>query len=751
MSINHEYTDIVIAIDGLHTLPVRRDGQCAVVEIDVEPGLYQLSVIADARAFDWDELYVTMPEPHNRNQRTGPWDFSPVEQSKPLVPAYRVFIDDRSVGMWFFQRLTLVDIRRKRFRGRVAFEIEQPGRHTLRFEPFRPMAIRWQAAQLEIDPEESFEPLPALKPAEGNVPAAKWRDAAFRDDLKSKLAATHAMYSKPLAWLFAWLYGEQRQEDIPMDARWTGDNAYDIPLLVASQFLGGRDDGIEKALAVIDGYIDMPTWGNVNPDGYSHNGDMTAMAPLRNLAEAYHSIGDAMGDERRGRLVEKLRLQGDVFFEQMLLNRDYWGGSLLQDHGWKSAFGFANAALQLYGIVPQAERWLSVLLPRIRRMLDMAVDEGPAPSSSHRMPFLWMDEIALCRDVLLSLCDEDLLDRAPFQHSAKAIAALAHKDSREDMAATGTIAIFNQIASKYRDPHAAWTAEQHLLLEPPRFITSTHRRAYVHGILDGLLTYDPSVQPQPIERTPRLLSYWPDLGMAHYRDDANDMTWSVQCGPPDGYGMWPKTVCPCDCLDGAPTAGHFSINLHSEPTIGSTENSYRLRTNAGNTLLIDGHGQRDDVGYPMSIPRQPYHGAHIAYCRFDEQAQRGVVTLDLTPAYDESLGVAMYQRQFRFEPNRRMVMRDRVVLDEPKTLSWLFHCREDRGPTRDGKLAMCIGGETKLRIEPAGPHLNLTANVAPTEVVYTYVSATGFMGYRHVRYDTTQPVRRATVDFVMTW
>jgi hypothetical protein len=751
MSINHDYTDVISTIDGLSTLPVRNDAGSAVMDVDLPAGLYQLSVIVDAREFDWNELYVHMPEPHNRNKRTGPWDFSPVEQNKPLVPAYRVYMDDRSVGMWFFQRLTMADIRRKRFRGRVAFEVKTSGCHTLRLKPFRPMAIRWQAAQLEVDPEESFEPLPDLKSAEGNVPAAKWRDANFWLDLKDKLTTTHAMYNEPLERMFAWLYGPGRQEEIPMDARWTGDNAYDIPLFVASQFLAGRNDGIDLALKCIDEYIGMPTWGNRNPDGYSHNGDMTAMAPLRNLAAGYHIIGDAMGDERRARLVEKLRLQGDVFFEQMLLNRDYWGGSMLQDHGWKSMFGFANAALHMHGIVPEANRWLSVLLPRIRRMLDMSVDEGPVPASSHRMPFLWMDEIALCRDVLLSLCDEDLLDHAPFRNTAKALAATAPLDRSEDMTSAGTVAIFNQIASKYRDPHAAWTAQQHLLIETPRFITSTHRRAYFHGILDGLLAYDPSVKSEPIERLPRLLSYWPDLGFAHYRDDASGMTWSVQCGPPDGYSMWPKTVCPCDCLDGAPATGHFTINLGGAATIGSTENSYRLRTNAGNTLLVDGRGQRDDVGYPMSVPRQPYHGAHIACARWDDQAQRGTVTLDLTPAYDEALGIAQYQRQFRFEAGRRMIVRDQIVLDEPRTLSWLFHCREDRGPTPDGKLAMLIGGDMKLRIEPVGPSLDLTATIAPTDIVYTYLSASGFMGYRHVRYDTKQPVGRAIVDFVMTW
>ena len=35
----------------------------------------------------------------------------------------------------------------------------------------------------------------------------------------------------------------------------------------------------------------------------------------------------------RAKLKAKLELQGDRFFHLTLLNRDYWGGSVMQDHG----------------------------------------------------------------------------------------------------------------------------------------------------------------------------------------------------------------------------------------------------------------------------------------------------------------------------------------------------------------------------------------------------------------------------------
>ena len=47
-----------------------------VLRFKAQPGLYRLSVIVDASAFDWESLYVNLHRFHNKGQRTGPWDFN---------------------------------------------------------------------------------------------------------------------------------------------------------------------------------------------------------------------------------------------------------------------------------------------------------------------------------------------------------------------------------------------------------------------------------------------------------------------------------------------------------------------------------------------------------------------------------------------------------------------------------------------------------------------------------------------------
>ncbi|MCF7855377.1 MAG: hypothetical protein K9N51_11315, partial [Candidatus Pacebacteria bacterium] len=98
---------VVSTIDGATELPVHKRGQGCGITFDAPAGLYQVSVVADARDFDWDELYIRLDRYHNDNVLTGPWDFNLLEDNPPLVPAYWVDLDGRRLGLWYFQRVSL--------------------------------------------------------------------------------------------------------------------------------------------------------------------------------------------------------------------------------------------------------------------------------------------------------------------------------------------------------------------------------------------------------------------------------------------------------------------------------------------------------------------------------------------------------------------------------------------------------------------------------------------------------------------
>ncbi|MFW6059639.1 MAG: hypothetical protein ACODAQ_05625, partial [Phycisphaeraceae bacterium] len=399
--------------DAAHTL-----------RFEAEPGLYQLSVVLDARAFDWEALYVDLHKYHNRGQRTGPWDFE-LGTSRPLVPAYRVALNGRSIGLWFFQRVSLEDLAHRRFRGRMALHVAEAGEQTLTLEPYQSVDVQWVTARLEADPEDALEPVPAeLRPAPGHVPVAAWREAAFWQRQRERLRGSHRDYQPALERAFAWALQREEADD-PRALR-----TLDIPLLVAAPHLGNAGDTLPRVLECIDEAVARPHWGNPNPDGYSHDGDMGAALLLRALAWAMHMLPDEqLGSERRARLLEKLRVQGDRFFELALLNRDYWGGSLLQDHGWRSMWTFGTAALHLYGILPEAETWLRYVLPRLRRGVEAMLRDGVIPNTSYRSPHLYLDEAAAFNETFMALGGTDWFQAKPWRAITRYLTTVLHAPS----------------------------------------------------------------------------------------------------------------------------------------------------------------------------------------------------------------------------------------------------------------------------------------------------------------------------------
>ena len=734
-------------------LPVKPEG-AQQFRFPAAPGLYQLSAILDARDFDWESLYEDLSEYDNQGQRTGPWDFK-LGPSHPLVPAYWVTLDGKRIGLWYFQRVSVEDIERRLFRGRTAFHIRQDGEHELHLDPYRPMKVRWLSAALECDPDDRLMPLPdELRPAPGNVPASAWTDDAFWERQRQRLAATHRLYAEPLRAVFDWAFSRGTDADVrrlPL---------LDVPVLAAACRLDSRPDLLDQALALVDQAIDLPHWGNPKEDAYGHNGDMGAALLMRAMAWTYHMIGADLGDGRRARLTDKLALQGNRFVDLALLNRDYWGGSLLQDHGWRSLWSFGTAALHLYGVVPEAAEWLTFVMPRLQRSLDAMPEDGVVPPSSHFVPFLYLLDPTQYRDTLVAMGGPDIFDEAPFHavvdYLAKSFCPRDHQGQPAPGNAEqllGVAPFIARMASKYGDCRAAWLHEQMLACaDVPAALRRRLGAAVAQGLLWGLLAYEPGVEPALEDehvRVRRRFSHFKDSALVHYHDTHDGITLSLQCGPPNGYRAYRNARGPCDRLATPPRFGHFELAVDQTPLLATPLGGYRMHTFLGNVLLVDGKGQINDIGYPMSLPSWRDHGAEILLAAWDEANQTGRVRLDLEPAYPPNLGMALYLRDLLIESGSRIVCRDRVVFTGPRELSWLFHARRDVGLKLEAGLRCRFGGEPCVWLEPRVRDLSLVASIQETDVVYSYVPVRP--KFDHVRYATAASVAAVTADFVIEW
>ena len=712
------------------------------------PGLYQFSVIADARDFNWDELYVVLNHWHgNENERTGPWDFNGLDGNKPLVPSYWVTINGQPIGLWFFQRVSIEDIAAKRFRGRMAFHVAQAGPVTVELQPYRPFRVSWLSAALERDPEDQLAPLPfPVQTVARQCPAAEWARPAFWQARRRALAKTHAQYREPLRRAFDWIL--KRDSFQPNH----------VLMLTAAYRLEKNPAYREKLFQVLDESLAKPHWGNPREDGYSHNGDMGAASALFALAWAWHALGAELGAERQARLRAKLQLQGDRFFQLTLLNRDYWGGSVMQDHGRISLPLFGVAALHLIGVLPAAELWAQYAIPRVRRSVHAMPRDGTIPMSSYLNLASYLDQQTWFRDTLLALGGPDLFDDGPFRCVVDYIQATLRPEdfvTVVDMGAMpfiGGNAFLNRIATKYRDGRAAYLQNVLVQSPPVQFAHPVQEEHFYNGALWGFLSFNPRVQPVKKLPVADPLAFFQDSGLVYHRNVKHDITFAVRCGPWLGYHAYRHAQGPCDRMGMgvAPGPGHFTLARGHTYLLTSPDSGYKLRATVRSCLLIDGGGQSDDVGYPMSIPSKIDRGEEIQFATWDAATQTGWVRLNLAPAYRDELQLAHYTRDF-FIYADRLVCRDQVALNEPHQLSWLFQGKRETGIALVAGQVCRFGQSATIDLEPHPVGFELQASIRETPVVWSYSSGSGFKPFDHVRYDAAAPLRTATVDFVFRW
>lgn len=719
----------------LSRLPVCPTEDGVVIRFAAEPGLYQFSVVADAREFDWEELYIELNAFHNEGKRTGPWDFHLLEGNRPLVPSYWVYLDGQKLGLWFFQRVSVEDIEARRFRGRMAFWLRQGGEHELKFVPYRPMTLRWMSPRLEPDPEDEL-----LADAPSGADNSRY-GREYWAEKKALLETTHVHYREPLSRAFEAVLSIEE----PEPNEWL--------ILLAAYFLRENQEALHKLLAAVDQYLAKPAWNNPLEDGFGHDGDMGAAFALRGFALALLSLGDELGDERRRQMQDKVVLQGRRFLNKALQDRDYWGGSLLQDHGWRSVLSFCCAAIRLQPILPEAGEWLRYILPRAHRAFAAMPRDGVVPESSHNSMVLYLDDVSELRDALLEWNGEDLYEAYPFREVVN-YAAAVHVPAGY-VSLVGGSGFFNQIASKYGDRTAAGV--QSRLLEAPEFDWPHQvvRIGYYSGIVRGFMTYDPATPPDDaLQCAP---GHWfRDSGLVHYRNAGAGVTFTARCGPWIGMHADRHATGPCDRMGLAPGAGHFTLSRDGVDLLATPDCGYSIQSALRSCLLIDGRGQKDDIGYPMALASKIHRGEAIESVRWHEASQSGYIRLQLAPAYPEAAGVAAYTREFLISP-RQLIVRDYVVLDEAKPLTWLFQLKRENGIAlsagndSSGAINAEIGGIHGLHWSVQAEAVELRAEIRPTPVVWSYTSINGFKPFDSLCVHTVTPVADVAIDFVIQW
>ena len=704
-------------------------------------GLYQVSVIADAAGFPMEELYYEMHEFGNQGARTGPWDFKP-NVGSPLVPAYWVYLNGEKLGLWVFARLSLEDLEARRFRGRFAFRVRTGGVQTLRLVPYRSAVrlTRWQMALLETDPVDELRPMLHDAERTAAMTLRSLSTGRFREVRRQQLTPEWRTLLEPALERVLDLGQGSVFDAEGRTLRSDPPGPGDMTACVLGWQLFGNEAARRRGLDLLDELIALPGWGRPNEEIYGWDGDLVAIDPFRAAIYGYYGLD--LPEELKKRTREKLRYQGHRFVVMALLTRDYWGGSVLQDHGWRAILGFAECATSLLGEFPEAGEWLEWVVPRFRQTLNAMPRDGHLPASSYGMPLLYAAPLARLRQTWLEATGEDLYDALPVRPLLDALpVAIEHHPER----LVGSSLFLRQMAGREPGSNAANWLERSLHLDDDILNTSYFsHRPQAQDLFESFLYYPGSLPCGTPEVPSPAFHYFEDAGSLLLRDPQSGLRFEVQCGPWLGQHAYAQSDNPCDrmCIQVGP--GSFTLGVGESEAVVHPDSRYALNTATRNSLLIDGRGQIGDIGYPMSIPAWIWRGERITAIRHDAATGHFHARLDLAPLYPPESGVITYTRDFLFTPGGPLLCRDRLLLERPRTLEWHFHALETPGITPGfDPLACRFGAGLLLTATTSG--LPLALAIRPTPMVYGYSSA----GHRHVHaaYTGTRPVDFVEADF----
>ena len=252
--------------------------------------------------------------------------------------------------------------------------------------------------------------------------------------------------------------------------------------------------------------VAFPHWGKAHMPDH----DLDAGWLLHGLGLAYSWLGDALPDDERTALADKLELQGRRLYDFAdETEGDWWSSAYWQNHNWICWTGLATAGYVLADVAPETREWTKRAKTNFREVFRLLPEDG---SDSEGVVY-WrygVPWLAIYIDVVEPAEGIDLFPESDYLRDTFWFACTRRRptssgSSTTATATTGAAATASPCTTgwppKYRLGEAQWLADQ--VRERLYW-----REAYESGVRPGvlpeayqeLLWYDPSVVPQPRRR-----------------------------------------------------------------------------------------------------------------------------------------------------------------------------------------------------------------------------------------------------------
>ena len=475
---------------------------------------------------------------------------------------------------------------------------------------------------------------------------------------------------------------------------------------------------LEAAKKYMDAAVSYDIWGYAND---KPNVDLAAGHLLYGLGWGYDLLYHDLNEQERTRYREKLikqaRLLGEYFKPKPGRTFAY-----SQNHVFIPITGLAVAAYALYGETPEAADWSKLARAFYDRVLATYSQDGYYYEGFEYWIFAtpWLVHYL---DAQAHAAGEDLYDLPGFREMHKYVAH-AMLPSGQNVFDFGDVfegpltraGKGEEVARTHPGGH--FHTNYNLLYRLAQRFQSGEAQGVANWLKSfnqvnaedfwSLVWYDPNVKPIPIERQ-ETSYYFRDHEVFYWRSNwtKEATAFAFKCGPPEGHH--PASLLPqfpdWRLSDGHahPDANSFIIFARGRYLTGDSGYEGVPMTEHHNTLLINGKGQaKEGLGHDAfaGVPYERLDKIRIVDVKVEDN--RVVLRGDATTAYDPTLGLRRFVREFDYTSAGAFTVRDEVETLNPAVLTSLLHA-DDRFEKKDAnKFVVNVAG-ISLLIEISEP------------------------------------------------
>ncbi|OOO00150.1 MAG: hypothetical protein ATN35_08845 [Epulopiscium sp. Nele67-Bin004] len=382
--------------------------------------------------------------------------------------------------------------------------------------------------------------------------------------------------------------------------------------LSMAYLLTEQEQYLEEAKRWIFAAVDYPHWGNK----FLVDVDLSASWLMFGLSLSYDWLRDALTEEERIKLRDKLVLQADRMYkfkkDTEHLGDGEWSIAYWQNHNWINMAGLAAAGYVLRDEVPRGQEWIDDAAANFEKVYNYMADDGSNYEGVvyWRYGVIWLYVYA---DLVKQQEGQDYFKSCSFlketffyrlYQAAPNLEEIINFGDCHDRRSGHSVALYYKVASEYNNgyaQHLAKTVSNDFLYREG--LESKVKPGILPEAAFELLWYNPTIEEKTFDDLP-LIKHFDDLGLIVIRDswEKDAMHFSFKCGQPGGKKQWRESwkIQNATGLMGRGLSHQHADNnsfiIHAHDTFLTIDEGYNrtVKAKEQSVLTVDGVGYRGE-------------------------------------------------------------------------------------------------------------------------------------------------------------